>query len=112
MYQSIQEADIIACEDTRITGMLIKLLQKKQINEQLNEMSEQQLQEFREDLELNEKEKEIQQKLQKIEVDEETLTKEQKIARWKQRLDLEREQRIEELKKKAKRLLEDEDTLK
>jgi 16S rRNA C1402 (ribose-2'-O) methylase RsmI len=34
-YNSITESDIIACEDTRITGMLLKLIKKKKIKESL-----------------------------------------------------------------------------
>ena len=56
MYQTIQQADIIACEDTRITGLLIKLLQKKAINEKLDQITNDKMQKFKEDLHYNEKE--------------------------------------------------------
>lgn len=39
MYEALTTSDIIACEDTRVTGMLLQLLKKRKLKERLQEYS-------------------------------------------------------------------------
>ena len=74
-------------------------------------MTEEQLQDLNEEVQYSPEELKLQHKLQKLEEMDESETAEERIARYKQEKDLERERRMEEIKRKAKRLLEEKDSL-
>ena len=74
-------------------------------------MTEEELKEMNEEVQYSQQELKLQQRLQKLEQVDERETPEQRIARYKMEKDLERERRMEEIKRKAKRLLEEKDSL-
>ncbi|KAL4512088.1 hypothetical protein ABPG72_005090 [Tetrahymena utriculariae] len=107
-YQALLKADVIACEDTRITGMLFKLIKQKKIKESLHEsFGVEDLGELKEQAGNNNQKED--------EFDDTYLLESDQIDNLDVNQRLTREDRIKlkilELRQKAKQVLKQEDTL-
>lgn len=109
-YRSLLEADILACEDTRITGMLMQLIKQKKLKQQMEQTFDlNSLPELVSDNQMHNDFTDESAEFNLIDLNAQTdesisnyqrLTREERIA-----------QKIKEIREKAKRLLMEEDTL-
>ncbi len=68
--------------------------------------------ELREEVHYSPEELKMKKQLERVAKEDMEETREERVARYKREMDEDRERRIREIKSKAKRLLQDEDTLK